>query len=196
MLEALPLELQRYLLERCLLRAHNTLSTFKWLFRQSQNLLKCSLSHLYVLTLDHRGAQLNPRKARASSHRNSRRRRSRRGTSFWLPAPNKSAVHVTLTKPLKHGATINGSGVYHSSRLSWGHFSENFPPKSPQIYWEGWSTAYRVSRITRSLLARRKLPNNEVVPFRQYTFRPNGGLLVGLRRLDMRIVFFRISRPV
>src|SRR5436305_8239916 len=91
------------------------------------NLQRRSISHLSVLTLDHRSVQPNPRKARASSLRNSWHRRSRRETSFWLPAPSKSAVHVTLTRPLKLGATINDSGVYHSSRLSRGHFSERFP---------------------------------------------------------------------
>ena len=118
-------------LERHLRRAHNTLST-----SSNQTPAKPFYSHLYVLILDHRGVQPSPQKARASSHRNSRHRRSRRETSFWPPAPSKSAVHVTPTRPLKRGATINGSGVYHGSRLSWGDFWKNFPPKLLQSYAE------------------------------------------------------------
>lgn len=122
--------------------------------------------------------QPNPQKAQASSHRNSRHRRSRRETSFWLPAPSKSAVHVTLTKPLKHGATINSSGVYHNSRLSWGALFRKLS-----------------SKVTSKLLGKLEhgvssIANTEVVRFWRYTFRPNCGLLVGLRRLDTRIVFF------
>jgi hypothetical protein len=114
------------LLERRLRRAHNTLPTSN-ACSSNQTPAKPFYSHLYVLTLDHRSVQPSPQKARASSHRNSRHRRSRRETSFWPPAPSKSAVHVTPTRPLKRGATINGSGVYHGSRLSWG---KPLPPKS------------------------------------------------------------------
>jgi len=107
MLEELPLGLQRY---------YNTLPTSN-ACSSNQTPAKPFYSHLYVLTLDHRSVQPSPQKAQASSHRNSRHRRSRRETSFWPPAPSKSAVHVTPTRPLKRGATINGSGVYHGSLL-------------------------------------------------------------------------------
>src|ERR1700722_15577720 len=98
--------------------AHNTLSTSN-ACSSNQTPAKPFYCHLYVLTLDHRSVQPSPQKARASSHRNSRHRRSRREMSSWPPAPSKSAVHVTLTRPLKRGATINGSGVYHGSRQSY-----------------------------------------------------------------------------
>ena len=144
----------------------------------------------YALTLDHRSVPPNHREARASFHRNSRHRRSRQETSFWLPAPSKSAVHVTLTRPLKRGATINGPGVYHSSRLSWGALFRQLSPKVPSKL--PGKSEHGVSNIanTERPSARGKLPNSEVVRFRRYTFRPNCGLPVDLRRLDTRIIVF------
>jgi hypothetical protein len=122
-------------------------------------------SHLYVLILDHRGVQPSPQKARASSHRNSRHRRSRRETSFWPPAPSKNAVHVTPTRPLKRGATINGSGVYHGSRLSWGDFGKTFL--------QSYSKATRKVRARRiECREYREAFGAEVVRSWRYTFDP------------------------
>jgi hypothetical protein len=151
----------------------------------------CKVHPISQLTLDHRGAQLNPRKARASSHRNSRHKRSRRETSFWLPAPSKSAVHVTLTKPLKHGATINGSDVYHNSRLSWGALFRKLSSKVTSKLLGKLEHGVSSIANTERPLVRKKLPDSEVVRFWRYTFRPKvcGGLTRGLS-------FFRISCPV